>query len=279
MAGERAKKAMREWVVPDDIYERHADFRIASEIRALAVSPRPTLTARWRSRVGNDDQAIAFGRRALDVAIHRAKGETQEDLTDVIADWANVSEKAGAAHQALRKLNECLRGQDLTGEVLPEQIESAIRTAKVLPDDSQSRLALAMERARELISATEFSKQLAETARRQAAGLKKIWDGRGDKPFQAFAVTLGEAWFCLTEQPPSASSNAAENPFVRFLHAAWLDAGGTLYDPDQSNSLTTFVSGARHARAALTDTTGKLLPDLQRLALQGGPIQHWFIWI
>ena len=273
----RSQRKMPQWrPFGDEIHDLKKPLRIDAEVRKLADLGK--LTENWSGPTGFA-KANCLSRRALEIAIWQAKSADDGNLSPVIEDWGTISTRAAAAHKALKALIEILGPKSMPGQsIQAEHLVLPIVTSKALDrSDRRGSVEAAQReagfRASQLFDVAQFTDAVAVAARKQATALRADWDDRGDKPFQEFSKILGEAWFCLTERLPSPSPEAGTNRFVRFLDAAWHDAGGKVETVRDTDPLTVFVNGAKLAREFLKAA------GAPHLATGELPVLEWFpLW-
>jgi hypothetical protein len=74
-----------------------------------------------------------------------------------------------------------------------------------------------------LRKAREILQELAEHAQQRRDRLALGRKNEGDLGKRAFVYSLAEGWIFLTGRRPG--RNSTRNPFLRFVKAAWTDAG------------------------------------------------------
>jgi hypothetical protein len=67
--------------------------------------------------------------------------------------------------------------------------------------------------------------ELAEHAQQRRDRLARARKNEGDLGKRAFVFSLAEGWIFLTGRKPGRNFDSSRNPFLRFVEAAWTDAG------------------------------------------------------
>jgi hypothetical protein len=67
--------------------------------------------------------------------------------------------------------------------------------------------------------------ELAEHAHQRRDRLARAHTNEGDPGKRAFVFSLAQGWIFLTGRKPGRSFDSKRNPFLRFVKAAWTDAG------------------------------------------------------
>jgi len=195
-------------------------FAIDEEIRKAQLQLRWQLT-----------DAILFGRRTLAVAVEDANAYANYRPGEALAYWSRTEKLAVRAHRTL---------DDLVKHIGPAGVPSAdilVPVQRVPPSMSKSSKVVIklLPRGQPLDQAKkDFSALLA--ARDACAGIMNRTQQRrkslasrrkneGDMDKRAFVYRLAEGWIFLTGKRPGRSYNSRRNPFLRFVEAAWTDAG------------------------------------------------------
>jgi hypothetical protein len=248
---------MKSWKVPANLYDEKAYFEIDNQIKALADGGEVRLADRWAENISG---AIKLARRGLEAAIIRAQSETEDDLGPMIDRWDSLADAAGKAHKSTRKLMWALTGDEPKNYVY---LVRGLRTAKVFTGSPAERQDASIYAAKAFFQLADLMGQIADAAKLQRHKLAGPRQNGGDPAGRIFAETLAEAWIALTNRPPSSHENEDANPYLRFLIAAWTDAGGTV--DDSSGSAGTAFK--RIADAARRSFGSGRIEEIQQLGL------------
>lgn len=243
MVKKQAERVPPTWEVPDNIYE--GPHQIDKLVAAMSEGRKPSALSRWAKHA----DPIGFARRGLEIAIREASTEHSNALRPIINDWDHVSKLSENADTAIKQL---LSGLNRWDPQKSEDIYLALRTSKAFsgsPDEKEFQVRSA---ASILLESAEIIQKLSASSRAQAKSLSAQNVHDGDASFRAFSVRIGETWVHLTGRAPAASKEGG--PFMRFLEAAWYDAGGLLVG-GTPGSVTPFISGAKAAREAFDQLT------------------------
>jgi hypothetical protein len=245
--GTRPAKREIEWLAEGNLYE--GECRIDALI--LAMADRAALRARW---LGREHHAVAFGRRALEVA--RAKGADawhQADIGPAIEDWSALASAAEKTQEALQSFSRTLCRGKRPKE--PQALQRPLRFSGIFQDrEVRERWDAARVAAYTIWGSYEIIERVAMNARRTERALTLGRQNSGDPGSVAFATVIGEAWIYLTGKRPAAGRQGG--PFQRFLIASWFDLGGTVQVGSGEGSesgdyeITAFISLAEAARDA-----------------------------
>jgi hypothetical protein len=226
----RRGRKVRPWKVPDGIHDLSVPFSIDREIRAAR------LQSRWAI-----NEAVTFGRRVLEVAVEDAADYERYRPGEAFAYWTRMVEWADRAHEALDRLVRYIgpsgvRRSDivLRGRVPSTMARSGkIRISVLLgqPTDQAKKDTDGLLAARDLLA--EFAGR-SRQRRNTLAGRRKKTADLGKR---AFVYRLAEGWIFLTGKRPARSFH--RNPFLRFVKAAWADAGFGSTNEDFSRALDT----------------------------------------
>jgi hypothetical protein len=169
-----------------------------------------TLQSRW-----SIDQAIAFGKLALQVALEdRARGKARTKVNE-LEHFRIAADLAEKAHKALQML---LNHMGPSGLMVHADTILTSRNKRMSVRVSHGPL---KERVETLADAASLLEELHASARRH-------WLTKQNEPDyakRAFVYRLAEAWIFLTGKKPSAGRYPLNNPFLRFVDAAAEDAG------------------------------------------------------
>lgn len=253
----KPRRVIKSWSVPKNIYDQNARFEIDDQVQCLTAGSGVCLADRWAENVSG---AKAFTRRALEVAILQAQSRDEENLGPMITVWEALSDAAGKAHKSVRGLMRALAGCE-PGDY--SHLIQGLRTAKVFTGSLSEKQRASIDSAKALFQVANLIEQIAGAATYQRHKLASSRQNEGDSAGRIFAETLAEAWIVLTNRPPSSHENEAANPYLRFLIAAWMDAGGTIDDSNGSAG-TAFKRMADAARKSLG--SGRI-EEIQQLGL------------
>jgi hypothetical protein len=95
----------------------------------------------------------------------------------------------------------------------------------------------AKEEASALIGARDALAELCAHAQRRRNRLAQTRKHEGDPAKRAFVYRLAEGWIFLTGKRPGRNFDPSRNPFLRFVIAAWTDAGFDSDGEDFSSAL------------------------------------------
>ncbi|MBN9347696.1 MAG: hypothetical protein J0I48_16115 [Devosia sp.] len=173
--------------------------------------------------------AIAFGRRSIEVAIHRAMtAAEQREFKAIAAEWESLSAFAGDAAKATKKLLTELRYDKLVGSPSITPILGFLENRDPIGRiDYDETRASAQIKADALVMALAVLSDIAHQSEQMGARVRSKSDNPGEPEKNAFVQSMAEAWVFLTGRLPGTGS--ARNPFMDFALGAWQDAGG---DPD-----------------------------------------------
>lgn len=230
MTNARGRKP-RKWREPGTITAADAPFAIDEAIRSLGKEKR--LQGRWRI-----DEAISFGRRALQVALEDAICFENHRAADQFKYFKCASDLAASAQQALEKLLDHIGASGLaTGIVLLKQNRAPKSFAK--SGKFQIRTSLrekptggfvgakdAKDEVEALVAAADLLNEMQNYAKDQQKKLEHTQINDADHGKRAFVYRLAEAWIFLTGKKPGKGRDASHNPFLTFVEAAANDAGG-----------------------------------------------------
>jgi hypothetical protein len=224
-------RKVRPWKVPAGIHDLSVPFSIDREIREAR------LQSRWAIK-----EAIRFGRRALEVAIEEADAYERDRPGEELANWTRIVDLADRAHDALDRLVRYIGPAGVPRShilVRRERVPTTwarsgkIRIAVLSPGQPVDQ---AKKDTDGLLAARDLLAEFAGRSQQQRDRLA----GRGTKVpdfgKRAFVYPLAEAWIFLTGKRPGRSFHL-RNPFLRFVKAAWADAGFGRTNEDFSRAL------------------------------------------
>jgi hypothetical protein len=222
------RKTKRRWRRPESVTGPNVPLEIDDEIRAMKLQPRWSI-----------DNALAFGRLALRIALEDAHFYEGRHARDEFKYWERTAAKGRVVEVALGQLLGQIGDSGLrTGIFLTRTrvsksfAKSSIITLQLSPrlkpsgdaftaDDSRAevaRLAGARQLVREIAThATARCKQLERSS--------KINDRSADYGKQYFVLRIVEAWIWLTGKRPGLGNLPGKNPCLRFVEKALVDSG------------------------------------------------------
>jgi hypothetical protein len=227
----RSRKS-RQWKLPASIHSPSVSFRIDQEIRAAR------LQSRWQLV-----EAIAFGRRCLEVAIEDAGIYEGYSPGEYLAYWTRVAELADRAHSALDRL---IRHIGPKGVPPSDILVRMDRVPLTWTKSGKIRIHLhppgqPLDQAKNdtdgLLAARDALAGFANRSRQRRKSLAERRKNEGDVGKQTFVYRLAEGWIFLTGKPPGRNFDSSRNPFLRFVIAAWTDAGFGNAEEDFSRAL------------------------------------------
>jgi hypothetical protein len=210
------------WIVPDRIHNTEDDLELDSFIKSLPNGRSAPLANRW---LNNTEKAVAFGRRALEVAVWKAN-LAEQDSTPHHHDWERAHELASKAQKSLGQLLSYFSNDTkLSPEVLkPSLKQFLVQHEQVGVEVADER---ALQEADTLLAALSLVQKYAQFSGDRRNSLAKRHNP-GDPGKLAFVETMFEAWATLTGKLPSKSRT--DGPFIRFLRAGWADLFGANRD-------------------------------------------------
>jgi hypothetical protein len=227
MPSARGRKP-RNWREPVAITAANGPFEIDQEIRSLGARGR--LQARWRSL----DEAISFGRRALQVAREDAHFYKSYRPADEFEYFERASDLAASAHRALTELLDHIgpSGLAIVRDVAMLRVRKGfhkssgrIRIRRYLrrkPTGGFVSARDAKEEVETLAAARDLLNQMQNYAKDQQKQLTPT--NYPDYQKRAFVYRLAEAWIFLTGEKPGKGRDASHNPFLKFVEVAADDA-------------------------------------------------------
>jgi hypothetical protein len=208
----------RRWKAPANIHNTASPFAIDDEIR------NAPLQARWQLA-----DAVAFGRRTLEVAIEEARKHESYRPGETLDSWKRTALLAERSHRTLSQLINYIVRRDVA---LSDAREPTLLVSKppVLSGGTWLRI---VEPSREdtereveaLRKASDMLQQLAARTQERSYLLASERKNEGDPGKRAFVHALAVGWNFLTGKKPGRNFYATRNPFLRFVNAAWVDAG------------------------------------------------------
>jgi len=222
-------------------------LQVDGHISARALHPR------WH---GVDaTQAVYFARVAMEKAVIAAEGARAElDVGEHIEEWARVGALARAASRStaslLRTLSGSYHAERGTETLLPALHQMLAHQRPTLKIAERRRLAA--ECADTLIRAEAIISEFATHTGKRHREISAKRRNAGDPAKAAFVGILAEGWVFLTGALPGAYKDIDQNPFLRFVTAAWADLSETPSDKVYES----FVQGLRTARVRLAAIPG-----------------------
>jgi hypothetical protein len=208
------------WKANDQIFDLAVTFAIDEEIRKAQLQSRWQLT-----------DAVLFGRRTLAVAIEDANAYENYRPGEALAYWSRTTKLAVRAHAALHDLIKRIGPTGVpSGDILVpmERVPSSWTksgkiTVKLLPHGqppNQEKKDL-----EPLLAARDACAGFASRSQQRWKGLASRRKNEGNLGKRSFVYRLAEGWIFLTGKRPGRSYISSRNPFLRFVEAAWKDAG------------------------------------------------------
>jgi hypothetical protein len=210
----------RRWKAPDDVHDTASPFAIDDEIR------KAQLQSRWQL-----PDAIAFGRRALAVSIEEARKHEGFRPGELLVSWKRTALLAERSHRTLSQLISHIGPR---GVPSADFLSPSIRVPRSWAPSGRIKVGIVQrpqsradaERELEALrKAREILQELAEHARQRRDRLALNRKNEGDLGKRAFVFSLAEGWIFLTGRKPGRNFDPTRNPFLRFVKAAWTDAG------------------------------------------------------
>ena len=210
----------RRWKANDQIFDLAVTFAIDEEIRKAQLQSRWQLT-----------DAVLFGRRALAVAIEDANAYENYRPGEALAYWSRTTKLAVCAHAALNDLIKHIGPAGVpSGDILipMERIPSSWTKSekimvKLLPRGQP--LNQAKKDLEAILAAHDACAGFASRSQQRWKGLASRRKNEGNLGKRSFVYRLAEGWIFLTGKRPGRSYISSRNPFLRFVEAAWKDAG------------------------------------------------------
>jgi hypothetical protein len=208
----------RRWEAPANIHDTSSPLAIDDEIR------KAPLESRWQLA-----DAIAFGRHTLAVAIEEGRKHESDQPGEILASWKRTALLAERSHRTLSQLINHIgrRGVPLSDAreptvlVLKPPTPSGgiwVRFVRASREDTEREVEA-------LRNASDMLQQLAARTQEQSYRLARERKNEGDPGKRAFVHALAVGWMFLTGRKPGRNFYPTRNPFLRFVGAAWADAG------------------------------------------------------
>jgi hypothetical protein len=208
----------RRWKAPANIHDTLSAFAIDDEIRKVP------LQSRWQLA-----DAIAFGRSTLAVAIEEGRKHESHQPGEILVSWKRTALLAERSHRTLSQLISHIgrRGVPLSDAREPIALVSespapsggiSVRFVQPSREDTEREV----EALRET---NDMLQHLAARAKQRSYRLARARKNEGDPGKRAFVHALAVGWRFLTGRKPGRNFYATRNPFLRFVKAAWADAG------------------------------------------------------
>jgi hypothetical protein len=222
----------RQWKPPSGIRNPSVPFNIDREIRAAR------LQSSWQLA-----EAIAFGRRSLEVAIEDARIYESYRPGEYLAYWTRAAGLADRAHCALKRL---IRHIGPAGVPPSDILIRMDRAPLAWTKSGKMRINLhppgqPLNQAKNdtdgLLAARVVLAGFADRSRQRRKSLAERRKNEGDMGKRAFVYRLAEGWIFLTGKRPGRNFDPSRNPFLRFVIAAWTDAGFGNSEEDFSHAL------------------------------------------
>jgi hypothetical protein len=216
----KRRRAPRQWKASGQIFDLAVPFAIDDEIRAAQLQSRWQLT-----------DAVSFGRHTLAVAIEDANTYENHRPGEALAYWSRVAKSAAHVHRALNDLIKHIGPAGVpTGDILVPMVrvpsswtKSGKMSLRLLPRDPPPDQGKRDFDA--LLAACNACAGFADRSQRRRKGLASRRKNEPDLGKRAFVYRLAEGWIFLTGRRPGRSFDPTRNPFLRFVEAAWKDAG------------------------------------------------------
>jgi hypothetical protein len=237
----KPRRTVRRWKSPAGIRDQALPFAIDDEIR------KTRLQARWQLA-----DAILFGRRTLEVAVEEARRRQNFRPSEILARWKRTAMLAERAH---RTLNQFINYIGPRGVSPSDALGPSIRVPKSWVKSGRMSVGI-VQRSQTRADKREFGalrearkvlQELAKHARQRRLRLAQAAKNDGDPGKRVFVYLLAEGWIFLTGKKPGRNFDPPRNPFLRFVEAAWTDAG--------------FCSDENFSRALESTLTGLVLKE------------------
>jgi hypothetical protein len=212
------------------------------------------------------DHSIPIGRRALEVAIlsacrARAANPPREEWEP---GWVSIHDEAKNAARAIQKTLRALNPNGKSARMFRLPLSQARLGKPTVGTNVQGIFRSAESDASVLIAAEKILSCLAnDSERRRREITARLPAKSSDVEKHAFVFILYEAWIVLMGKRPGSSPIAAQNPFLRFVEAAWQDWRGenAIWDTRKKGTQEkiSFVRSLNVALAKVTETRKKLL--------------------
>jgi hypothetical protein len=207
----------RQWRLPDTITGQSAPFHVDGEIKRL------TLQASWKAV--ND--AVAFGRRALQVALEDARENEGRRPSDQFDHWNRTAELAKDAYDALRKLIDHMGPSGLptgihlsTMRVPKAGVKGGGKVvALISPRKKSANVSFTRQDAKDEVKMLSDARDVLRTLtchaneRKRATSHTNKIAGR-DYGKYAFVYRLAESWIFLTGKIPGRGRTPRTKPIL-----------------------------------------------------------------
>jgi hypothetical protein len=165
------------------------------------------------------------------VAVEDANAYANYRPGEALAYWSRTEKLAVRAHRTLDDLVKHIgaKGVPSADILVPIQrvplsmLKSGKVTIRLLPRGQP--LDQAKKDFCELLAARDACAGFANRTQQRRESLASRRKNEGDVGKRAFVYRLAEGWIFLTGKPPGRNYNSRRNPFLRFVEAAWEDAG------------------------------------------------------
>jgi hypothetical protein len=180
------------------------------------------LQARWKS---DEQQAVSFGRVALQVALQEAARLKGRRRDDEFKYFQTAAELTRAAHQALQRLLKHIGPTGLRGREYSQTLVSKGRRLSIR-DPRRTPAGDHVDHKKEAETLAAACPLICGMHRYASAQSTKLHDaGINDRDYGkiAFVYRLAESWIFLTGKRPGGGK--AINPFLRFVDEAAATSG------------------------------------------------------
>jgi hypothetical protein len=241
-------------LVPAKVFHQ-SPLQIDAEItKRINASRKPKVRSEIR------DRAIEVGRRALEIAILRARmaHERNPSREDWEPDWRSIHDRARDANKAIQAALRALNPKGKSARMFRLPLSQA-RLGNPTVGTVQGIFRRAERDASVLIAAKKILSDLAiDSERRRQDIIARLPAKSSDVVKHAFVLILYEAWIVLMGVRPGSSPIAAQNPFLQFVEAAWQDWRGenAIWDTrkKRTQEKISFVRSRDVAQAKVTKT-------------------------
>ena len=166
----------------------------------------------------DEETAVHSGRRALRHAIHDAVTARLMNAPDWREDWITIRDAGKEAAAAIDSLVRAINKD--TGSTADVIMQVRAGVAPLLMLEARKKAA---RDAGFLEEAGRISKGLVVDCSRRLVEHSKTYPRVVDVEKNAFVLTLAKGWTYLMNTRPGSTTTADQNPFLRFVEAAWLD--------------------------------------------------------
>jgi hypothetical protein len=239
------RRPRRRWQITEAKAGKLRPSAAIDELKILAAAKRPPrLQPKWNA---DDNGLIVFVQRALNVAVIDASAAAENNRRRVESEtWKTVETKARRAHAAIEALLRVVGSERLPPT---NTVVSGLRVPKSWAPSGKLRVGLvlgpiptgaASNEVDVLKHAKVVIQSYQEQAKKRLAFQALNSHNPGDPGKTVFLHRLAEAWISLTGKRPGKSPNPNTNPFLRFVLAAWKDAGfvsSAYEEPDFASAL------------------------------------------